>query len=67
MKKPWFHLVGIGVFHMVLYGYLVPFIIYPRLGNLGLTITIVVAVMISVWVLGGLVHVRNKAGKGDKK
>lgn len=67
MKKPWFHLVGIGVFHMVLYGYLVPFIIYPRLGGLGLTLTLVVAVVISVLVLGNLVKGRDKASKGDKK
>lgn len=66
MKKPWVHIAGIGIFHMVLYVYLVPFVIYPKLGNLGLTLSIALAVVISLVVLGTLVRGRNRANKGDK-
>lgn len=54
MKNPWIRIVGIGIFHMFLYMYLVPFVIYPRYGSNGLAFTIVTAVVISIAVLGTL-------------
>ena len=44
--------IGIGMFHAVLYLYVVPFVIYPKFGNDGFKFTIVVAIMISIAVLG---------------
>ncbi len=54
MKKAWIRIIGIGIFHMFLYIYLVPFVIYPRYGSNGLTFTVVTAVIISIVVLGTL-------------
>ena len=54
MKKVWIRIVCIGVFHMFLYMYLVPFVIYPRYGSNGLVFTVVTAVIISMAVLGTL-------------
>ena len=54
MRKVWPRIVGIGVFHMFLYMYLVPFVIYPRYGCNGLRFTIITAVVISIAVLGTL-------------
>ena len=54
MKHAWIRIVGIGIFHMFLYMYLVPFVIYPRYGNNGLVFTVVTAVIISIAVLGTL-------------
>jgi len=54
MRKVWLRLIGIGVFHMFLYMYLVPFVIYPRYGSNGLRFTIITAVVISIAVLGTL-------------
>ena len=54
MKKAWIRIVGIGIFHMFLYIYLVPWVIYPRYGSNGLVFTVVTAVIISVAVLGTL-------------
>ncbi len=54
MKKAWARIVGIGIFHMFLYMYLVPFVIYPKYGRNGLVFTIITAVIISIAVLGTL-------------
>jgi len=60
MKKSLiFRLIGIGMFHAVLYLYVVPFMIYPRFGNNGFKFTIVVAVIISIAVLG-TIFIRKK-------
>ncbi|MDD9304390.1 MAG: hypothetical protein HUK40_19420 [Desulfobacter sp.] len=54
MKKVGLRIIGIGVFHMVLYAYLVPFVIYPKFGNQGMTFAFVLAVIVSITVLGTL-------------
>lgn len=55
MKKRMFvRSIGIGLFHMILYLYVVPFVIYPKFGNSGLKITILVAIIISIIALGTL-------------
>jgi len=54
MKNAWIRIAGIGIFHMFLYMYLVPFVIFPRYGSNGLIFTIVTAVIISIAVLGTL-------------
>ncbi len=66
MKRVWVRIAGIGIFHMFLYGYLVPFVIYPRFGDNGLKFALVVAVIISITVLGTLWVGKNKNFKGDK-
>jgi heme/copper-type cytochrome/quinol oxidase subunit 4 len=53
-KAAWIRIFGIGVFHMFLYMYLVPFVIYPRYGSNGLVFTVITAVIISIAVLGTL-------------
>ena len=66
MRKAWFRIAGIGMFHMIIYMYLVPFVIYPRFGNNGLTFTIITAVLISAAVLGTLWFGKNNPLKGEK-
>ncbi len=60
MKKAGLRIAGIGIFHMILYGYLVPFVIYPRFGNNGLTFALMVAVIVSMAVLGTLWFGKSK-------
>ena len=55
-----YRIIGIGLFHAVLYLYLVPFVIYPSFGNSGLTFTVIVAVIISIAVLASIKLSRNK-------
>lgn len=64
-KKIIFRIVGIGIFHMVLYLYVVPFIIYPKFGDSGFKFTVAVAIVISIAVLGTMFFERRI--KGDKK
>jgi hypothetical protein len=54
MKKVWTRIVGIGIFHMFLYVYLVPFVIYPRYGSNGFVFIVIMAVIISIAVFGTL-------------
>jgi hypothetical protein len=51
-KKAIFRVIGIGIFHMILYLYVVPFIIYPRFGVNGLVFSIIIAIIISIAVFG---------------
>lgn len=46
--------IGIGLFHAILYLWLVPFVIYPRFGDNGFTMVVAVAVLVSFGVLGTL-------------
>ena len=66
MKKAWMRFVGIGIFHMILYGYLVPFVIYPRYGDNGLKFALVIAVIISITVLGTMWIENKNPPKGDQ-
>jgi len=60
-KKLILRVIGIGIFHAVLYLYIVPFVIYPKFGNNGFKFTIVVAIIISIAVLGTiLLETKNK-------
>lgn len=45
-------LAGIGVFHAVLYLYVVPFVLYPRFGEKGTLFAVLVALIVSFAVLG---------------
>ena len=51
-KKIQVRFIGIGIFHMILYLYIVPFVIYPKFGKAGLEFAIAVAIIISIAVLG---------------
>ena len=64
-KKIIFRIIGIGIFHMVLYLYVVPFIIYPKFGDGGFKFAVAVAIVISIAVLGTMFFERKI--KGDKK
>ena len=44
----------IGMLHTFLYLWLVPFVIYPKFGHDGFVFTVIVAVLISVSILGTL-------------
>jgi hypothetical protein len=60
-KKLILRILGIGVMHIVLYLYIVPFVIYPRFGNNGFKFTIAVAITISIAILGTiLLEKKNK-------
>ncbi len=52
MKKAIWRILGIGIFHTVLYLYIVPFVVYPKFGKMGFGFVLVVAVIISIAVLG---------------
>jgi hypothetical protein len=55
--------IGIGIFHAVLYLYIVPFVIYPKFGNNGFKFTILVAIIISIAVLGTILLEKNNKGR----
>jgi len=63
-KKIIWRFIGIGIFHAVLYLYIVPFVIYPRFGENGFKFAIAVAIIISIAVLGTILL--DKKIKGDK-
>jgi len=50
-KKALIRIVFIGMLHAFLYLWFVPFVVYPRFGDNGFKMTIVVAVLISVVLL----------------
>ncbi len=58
-KKIILRIIGIGIFHIVLYLYIVPFVIYPKFGKNGFEFTIAVAVIISIAVLGTIFFERK--------
>jgi len=60
VKKIAIRVIGIGLMHSFLYGYLVPFIIYPRFGQHGITFAVIVAVLISIGILATLRLGKNK-------
>ena len=51
-KKVILRIIGIGIFHMILYLYIVPFVIYPKFGQNGFKFAVVVAIIVSIAVLG---------------
>lgn len=53
-------IVGIGIFHTVLYLYIVPFVIYPRFGRVGFQFILVVAVIVSIAVFGTMFIEKNR-------
>jgi hypothetical protein len=53
----------IGILHMTVYLWLLPFVILPKFGNTGTKITITVLILISLIVLSGLVV--KKRGKNQ--
>lgn len=52
--------IGIGVFHMVLYLYVVPFVIYPKFGKNGFNFTVAVAIIISIAILGTMFYKKKE-------
>ena len=48
--------------HSFLYGYLVPFVIYPQFGQCGITFAVIVAILISIGIMATL-----KLGKNKKR
>ena len=66
MKKAWIRIAGIGILHLFLYTYLVPFVIYPKFGDSGLKFVVAVAVLISVAVFGTIWIEKKSKKKGDK-
>ena len=53
----------IGIFHAVLYLYVVPFHVYPKFGQNGLKFSIILAIIISIATLG---TIKLNNYKGDK-
>lgn len=51
-KKVLLRIIGIGIFHMILYLYVVPFVIYPKFGKNGFEFAVAVAILISIAVMG---------------
>ncbi|WP_462269603.1 hypothetical protein [Desulfobacter sp.] len=62
MTKIAIRFVAIGMLHSFLYGYLVPFVIYPRFGHCGITFVVIVAILISIGIMATL-----KLGKNKKR
>ncbi|MGD9826507.1 hypothetical protein [Desulfobacter sp.] len=66
MTKIAIRIVGIGLLHSFLYGYLVPFVIYPRFGQHGITFAVILAILISIGIMATLwVGKNKKKKKGD--
>lgn len=66
MKKPIiYRIIGIGLFHAVLYLYVVPFLIYPAFGNNGLTFAVLLAVIVSL-AMAVTVKWSRKKGEYDE-
>ncbi len=63
-KKILPRIIGIGIFHMILYLYVVPFVIYPKYGKAGFEFIVAVAIIISIAVFGTILLERKI--KGDK-
>lgn len=59
--------IGIGLFHAFLYLWFVPFVIYPRYGDSGFTMVVIVAVLVSVGVIGTLFLGRRSGNDAKKK
>ncbi len=66
-KRIGLKIVLIGSLHMVLYLYIVPFMVYPTFGKNGITVVMVLAVLISAFVLGMLSFERKDKGEGNGK
>jgi hypothetical protein len=58
-KKAVTRVVLIGALHGFLYLWLVPAVIYPRFGRNGFQLTVAVAVLVSVAVIGSLLVKRR--------
>lgn len=58
-KNVLIRILGIGIFHAVLYLYVVPFMIYPEFGHNGIKFSIAVAIIISIAVLGTILIEKN--------
>ena len=66
MKKFAIRIVGIGLLHSFLYGYLIPFVICPRFGQHGVTFAVIVAILISISIMATLWLGKNKKkNKGE--
>ena len=64
-KKMIIRIIGIGIFHAVLYLYIVPFLIYPKYGHNGLLFAIIVAIIISIAVFGTIIFNKKKGDTND--
>lgn len=66
MKKQLiYRILGIGLFHAVLYLYVVPFLIYPVFGQNGLVFSIILAIIISVAVFGTIILNKKKGERHE--
>ncbi len=66
MTKIVLRIFGIGIFHSFLYIYLVPFVIYPRFGQDGMTFAVIVAVLVSIATTATLwLKRKTKGNKGE--
>ncbi|NOX32326.1 MAG: hypothetical protein GXP56_01115 [Deltaproteobacteria bacterium] len=59
-------IIGIGIFHMTLYLYIVPFVIYPKFGDNGFKFAVAVAVLVSIAVLGTVFLSKKKKGNKNE-
>lgn len=65
MRKTWPRIMGIGACHLLVYGYLVPCIVFPRFGRGGTLTATVLVVAVSAVLLGTAWFARNKKHKGE--
>lgn len=64
-KKAVLRVLGIGIFHSILYLYIVPFIIYPKFGHSGFMFAVILAVIISIAVLGTIFLNKRKGDRNE--
>ncbi len=64
-KQALYRIIGIGIFHAVLYLYVVPFVIYPKFGESGFVFAISFAIIISITVLGTMFINKKKGDKNE--
>lgn len=61
-KRLIFRIVGIGILHAFLYLYVVPSILYPRFGHNGLLFAVMIAILVSVVIVGTMFIGKNIKG-----
>lgn len=60
-----FRILGIGGTHLILYGYLIPFVVYPRFGETGFFAVTVIALTVSAVMLAGIFWGRKPKEKNN--
>ncbi len=59
-------ILTIGVLHLVLYGVVVPFVIYPRFGEKGSGIAVAIILILTLGIMASLGLGKNRKGEKNE-